>query len=96
MMMKNVVAAAALIASLLGSGPAAADPRTVTLNVSGMTCMTCPPQVKKALSTVNGVQKVEVSLATNTAVVTFDDATCKLSDLTEATTKIGYPSTVKK
>ncbi|GIX36648.1 MAG: periplasmic mercury ion-binding protein [Lysobacteraceae bacterium] len=75
--------------------PAAAALRTVTLDVPGMSCPACPITVKKALSRVEGVEKVEVDLEHRQAIVTFDDAKAQVDDLTRATAEAGYPSTVR-
>ncbi len=91
--MKSLLAAAAAL--LLLAGPAWAAPKTVTLAVPGMTCATCPITVKKALTKVAGVTKVDVDLDNLQAVVTFDDAKTTVAALTKATTDAGYPSTVK-
>lgn len=82
-----------LIAVLLAA--ATLPPRTVTLAVPGMTCATCPITVKRALTKVPGVTKVEVSYERKEAVVTFDDARTRVQALIDATTKAGYPSTEK-
>lgn len=76
--------------------PALAAPKTVTLEVPGMTCAACPITVKTALTKVEGVAKAEVSFEKKEAVVTFDDAKTKVEALTEATKNAGYPSTVKQ
>lgn len=90
--MKTLIGVAAL---LLLAGMARADSRTVTLEVSGMTCATCPIVVKKALSQVDGVAKVTVSLEKKEAVVTFDDEKTSVDALTTATTNAGFPSKQK-
>ena len=82
-------------AVLLLASPLWAAPKTVTLAVPGMTCATCPITVKKALTKVTGVAKVDVNLYKLQAVVTFDDAKTTVVALTKATTDAGYPSTVK-
>ncbi len=41
----------------------------ITLHISGMTCSSCVSHVEKALKTVNGVDNVEVNLATEEARV---------------------------
>lgn len=85
-----------LFLGLLGlSTPALADSKTVTLSVPGMYCEMCPATVSKALKKVNGVEKVAASFETKEAVVTFDDSKASVDKLREATTKAGYPSTVK-
>ena len=67
--------------------------KTVTLNVPGMTCPTCPITVKKALNKVQGVSRVDVKYEKKQAVVTFDDAKTDTKALVKATTDAGYPST---
>ncbi len=72
-----------------------AAPRTVTLDVSGMTCVTCPITVKKSLSRVDGVESVDVSFKDKQATVTFDDAKTTTEALTRATADAGFSSTVR-
>jgi mercuric ion binding protein len=91
--MKKLIVFAALASALIT--PAWAATQTVTLSVPGMTCAACPITVKKALSKVDGVQKVEVSYEKLAAVVTFDDTRTTVDVLTKATENAGYPSTVK-
>lgn len=69
--------------------------RTVTLVIPGMTCSTCPITVKKAISKVEGVSKVDVTYEPREAVVTFDDTKTSAQKLTKATGDAGYPSHVK-
>jgi mercuric ion binding protein len=80
----------------IGVAAAQAAPQTVTLDVPGMTCAACPITVKKAISKVDGVSKVDVSYDKRQAVVTFDDAKASVQKLTQATENAGYPSTVKR
>ncbi|MGE3343496.1 MAG: mercury resistance system periplasmic binding protein MerP [Vicinamibacterales bacterium] len=87
--MMTVVMAAALVVT------AAAAPKTVTLDVPGMTCETCPITVKLAISKVSGVNKVAVSFEKREAVVTFDDAKTTIDAVLKATKDAGYPATVK-
>ena len=75
------------------STPVLAATKTVTLDVPGMTCPTCPITIKKALSKVQGVSKVAVNYEKKQAVVTFDDAKTDTKTLVKATTDAGYPST---
>ena len=80
----------------IGVAAAQAAPQTVTLDVPGMTCAACPITVKKAISKVDGVSKVDVSYEKRQAIVTFDDAKANVQKLTAATENAGYPSTVKR
>jgi len=91
--MKELLAALSLAAVV---GPALAAPQTVTLSVPGMTCAACPITVKKALSKVEGVSQVGVTLEKREAVVTFDDAKADTQKLTKATEDAGYPSSLKR
>ena len=91
--MKRLLSAA--VALLLLASPAWAATKTVTLAVPGMFCAACPITVKKALTKVTGVAKVDVDLDKRQAVVTFDDAKTTVAALTKATTNAGYPSAVK-
>lgn len=76
--------------------PVWAATQTVTLSVPGMTCAACPITVKKALSKVDGVSKVDVIFEKREAVVIFDDAKTSIQKLTKATEDAGYPSTAKQ
>lgn len=87
---------AGLISILLGSPAAIAAEQTVKLDVQGMTCASCPYQVKSALKKVEGVTKIEVTLANNQAVVTFDDEKADIAGLTKATSDAGFPSSLAK
>ena len=69
---------------------ALADEQTATLKVGGMTCASCAYQAKKALISVDGVSKAEVSTEDNQAVVTFDDEKSNVAALAQALVNVGY------
>lgn len=92
--MKNLLTIVTLAAAF--APPVWAATKTVRLSVPGMTCAACPITVKKALSKVQGVEKVEVSFEKREAMVTFDNAKTNVEALTRATENAGYPSTVKR
>ena len=83
------------LAGVSASNPAFAAQKTVVLSVPSMTCSACPITVKKAISKVEGVSKVDVTFETREAVVTFDDAKTSVQKLTKASADAGYPSSVK-
>jgi len=56
----NLKLATVLVAATF-AGDAMAAERTITLKVENMTCDLCAPTVKRSLSRVNGVIRVEVS-----------------------------------
>ncbi len=91
--MKKLLAVLLLASAAL---PALAATRSVTLDVPGMTCPACPITVKKALSRVDGVSRIEVNFDRREAVVTFDDAKTNVQKLTKATEDAGYPSSLKR
>lgn len=92
----KILSAIALTASLLSASAAFAAEQSVTLNVANATCELCGPIVKRALSNVPGVLKVEVSEATGAAIakVRFDDSQTNVAALITATTNAGYPSSI--
>jgi mercuric ion binding protein len=90
-MSKSVAAILAGVGLAVASSAFAAE-KTVTLAVKNMYCTACPYTVKSSLEAVPGVEKVVVSYARKTAVVTFDDTRTAVSALIAATTKAGYPS----
>jgi len=90
--MKRFLSTIAVSLALFISTAAFAEVKTVTLDVEGMFCPSCPYIVKKSLTAVPGVSEVKVSLEKKTATVTFDDAKTALPTLTKATADAGYPS----
>jgi len=87
---------AAFTFAFIAVTPVWAATQTVTLSVPDMSCPACPITVKKALSKVEGVGKINVSLEKREAVVAFDDKKTSVSKLTEATEMAGYPSSLKQ
>jgi len=81
-----------------GAKPSVAviEEKTITLNVPGMYCPTCPFTVRKSLEKLDGVKSVKTSSTTKTAIVTYDSSKLTIDDLIKATTDVGYLSTVKE
>lgn len=92
MMARSMVAAALMLLA----GAAGAAERTVTLELEGMTCASCPYIVDRALERVEGVADARVSYEKRTAVVRFDDTRTSADALTRATAAAGYPSELRK
>ncbi len=67
--------------------------KTITLNVTGMSCEGCANTVKSALSQLTGVHNAEVSLADKTAVVEAED-NVDATDLVGAVEAAGYQAAV--
>ena len=58
-------------------------------NVFGMTCASCSSHVSKAVSQVKGVKDVNVSLLTNSMLVTYDEP-ANSKEIIKAVSKAGY------
>jgi copper chaperone CopZ len=63
--------------------------KTIQLKVSGMTCGHCVQTVRSALTVVEGVQDVDVSLPDGRATVRADDG-LEPSTLVSAVEQAGY------
>ena len=86
----------ALTLTFLVATPVWSATQTVTLSIPDMSCPACPITVKKSLSKVDGVEKVQVNFEKREATIVFDDAKTTTGKLTEATESAGYPSSVKQ
>ena len=60
-------------------------------NVTGMTCSACSAHVEKAVSRLDGVQKAEVSLMTNSMTVQYDEDVLSPGGIIDA----GYRGEIK-
>lgn len=65
-------------------------------NVSGMTCGACTASVTEALTSKNGVKDASVSLITEEAKVTYDEARTTSSELKEAIEDCGFDAVLTK
>src|SRR5712691_607441 len=66
------------------------EPRGARFPVEGMTCASCVNRIERYLRKVDGVTEANVSLATESALVTFDPARASLEDLGRAVEAAGY------
>ncbi len=78
------------------NAPNAANLKTVTLSVPGMTCAACPITVRKALEKVPGVVRAQADFDSKTATVRFDPARTDIKALIAAVKNAGYAATLKK
>jgi len=60
------------------------------LNVAGMSCEHCKMAVTNAVSALDGVKDVEVSLENNTASVEFEESKLLLETIRQAIQAQGY------
>ncbi len=91
--MKKAILLFALIfsVSLYGSDKT----KTVSLNISGMTCQSCANTVEKALKNVDGVKEAKVDLKNNTATVVLASATMAPTGLIKAVGDAGFEASEK-
>lgn len=68
--------------------------KTVSFDVPGMTCASCPYKVKKTLQRIDGVTEADSAFETMSATATFDPAKTSIDVMLEALNTLGYPSTV--
>lgn len=61
-----------------------------TLNVEGMTCSHCEQSVRNALQELNGVNAVDVQLASGKVDIAFDDSNITMIDIRNAIEEQGY------
>lgn len=59
-------------------------------NVGGMTCSACSAHVEKSVSKLEGVERVEVNLLTNSMTVAYNPSLCNQSKIIDAVEKGGY------
>lgn len=68
--------------------------QAVELKVDGMTCGSCVKSAGRALSTVPGVENVDVRLETGTATVRGIDVAARVPDLLAALADAGYEASL--
>jgi copper chaperone len=64
--------------------------RTETMNVTGMQCGGCPIKISLALKEADGIEDVQVSLASGEATVRYDDGRISPAKLREIVTATGF------
>lgn len=74
-----------------GEGSVVSD----TFTVENMTCAACPITVRKAISRVDGVQRVEVNFEGKTVTATYDPARADAATIASASAAIGFPAHVR-
>jgi copper chaperone CopZ len=88
----------AIFAFLLAyaTATAAQESKVATLYAEKIFCDACAAVITKALRGVPGVGKISVDVEKKEVSVHFDPARASVEDLTAATAKKGFPSTVRK
>ena len=62
----------------------------VTLNVTGMSCVSCVNKIESALQQLKGVEKATVNLKKGLVKVKYDDSTQALNKLIDTIRHTGY------
>ncbi len=70
--------------------------KTVNIKIQGMSCSSCVGRVEKTLSKIPSVKEAKVSLATNSAIVHYDEKLGAPQDLVNAVETIGYDASLEK
>lgn len=91
--MRKTVLAVMLACASVAS---AQEGKLATLYSEKIHCDACAAVITKALRGVPGVSKVNVDVEKKEVLVQFDPAKASAEDLTAATEKKGFPSSVRK
>jgi Cu+-exporting ATPase len=67
------------------------DPRSIALAVEGMSCASCVGRVERSLAALDGVEDVNVNLATETARFRVDDP-ARVAEAVQTLETLGYPA----
>ena len=67
----------------------------VVYDVTGMTCSSCVASVENSVKKMEGVDKVAVSLLTNSMIVEFDEKKVKANEIVDVVIDAGYSASVK-
>ena len=63
-----------------------------TFEVDNMSCAACPITIRKAMSRVKGVQRVEVNLQDKSVTAIYDPALTEPAAIAEASSSVGFPA----
>lgn len=67
----------------------------VTLDIEGMTCAACATRIEKGLNRMEGITNATVNLATNSAVVEYNEGLASVEDILEKIKKLGYKGQIR-
>lgn len=72
------------------------ETKSEILNIEGMTCASCVGRVERGLTTLEGIQKVSVNLATDSAKIEFAVSEISLQQILNKLVELGYPGSIKE
>ena len=64
--------------------------QTIEIPIAGMDCTECTQHVQRAISGLSGVQKVDVFLSSEKAIIQLNPALVKMADIRSAVKGAGY------
>lgn len=67
-----------------------AKTREIIIPIQGMTCSSCVMHIEKSVGAVEGVQTIQVNIATEKADIVYDSSKTRISEIKQAITKAGY------
>ncbi|MCZ2970740.1 cation transporter, partial [Acinetobacter baumannii] len=67
----------------------------ITLDIEGMTCAACATRIEKVLNKMEGVSNATVNLATNSAVVEYNEGLISTENILEKIKKTGYKGQIR-
>ncbi|KAB7667128.1 heavy metal translocating P-type ATPase [Bacillus sp. B1-b2] len=70
--------------------------KQVKFNVEGMSCGACSARIEKSVGKMEGIQKAQVNLASNTASVYFDETQVRMLDIEQRVEKLGFHVAAEK
>lgn len=85
-----IVACSGAFNDLKTQSASAAQVKTVSIPVEGMSCVSCAARVKRTLKGIDGVQQVEVSLERREVTVQFSSEKVTPERLEAAISELGY------
>ena len=94
--MRNAVLAFVIVAAVVAPFAHGQEVKSATLYADKIFCSACAATITKALRGVPGVSKVTVDVNSKEVVVRFDPTKATVEDLTAATARSGFPSSVRK
>jgi len=72
------------------------DAKSIVISITGMTCAACSSRVERALQKLTGVYSASVNLATNKAVIKYDESSIGALDFIKKITALGFDATVEQ
>ncbi len=66
------------------------------IHITGMTCTTCAATIEKGLAETPGVEQVNVSFASEKAIIEYDPSKVDLTKIKDTISQIGYGVATKK